>query len=404
MRSRRVVITGIGIICAIGKSYEEFTRSLRNGRCGTDRITAFDVSGLNSVYGCEVKDYSPLDHFGRRELRRMDRGSQFALIAARQALQSSGIVTADLDAAKCGVVLGTTLGGFVSGMEYYRRWQAKRLSLGFLLDYPLYSAGARICVETGFTGFNMVFSTACSSSGVALGHAFDLIRNGTADMIIAGGFDTMAEITCSGFGVLRNVSPDICRPFDKNRKGIILGEGAACVVMEEESLHRRRGGPCHAEFLGYGMSSDAYHMTAPDITGRGPTACMEQALAKAGVQADGVDYINAHGTGTIHNDMIESLAIKRCFGPRAYLIPVSSTKSMHGHTLGAAGAIEAVCAIAAMEGNFIPPTINYSTPDPSCDLDYVPNEARDGQANVVLSNTFGFGGNNCSTLWGRYVE
>jgi beta-ketoacyl-acyl-carrier-protein synthase II len=401
---QRVFITGMGVICSIGNDFKELVYSLKEGKSGRNELTAFDTEGLRSIYGCEIKDFNPSDHFSAKDLQRMDRASQLCLVAVREAVTMSKLDISGLNKEKCAVSFGSTLGGMISGMEYYRQLKKNKIDASRLLDYPLYSAGTRVCIEYGFLGPNIVMSTACSSSNVAIGYAYDLIQNGIADIVIAGGFDTMAEITCSGFGVLRNVSPDICRPFDKKRNGLILGEGAACLVLENSEHCLKREGKIYAELMGCGMSSDAYHLTAPDITGRGPALCMQKALEHSGVDVDSVDYINAHGTGTTHNDKAETLAIKKIFGKRAYDIPVSSTKSMHGHTLGAAGAVEAVVALAAIQHNFIPPTINYKTPDPKCDLDYVAIISRNQTINTVLSNGFGFGGNNCSIVIRRYNE
>ena len=236
---------------------------------------------------------------------------------------------------------------------------------------------------------------------VAIGTGADLIRLDEADMVIVGGYDTMAKMTVAGFNILRNVSPERCRPFDKKRQGLVLGEGAGVLILERGDRARQRDARPLARFLGYGMSSDAYHMTAPDVTGRGPARAMEAALHDADIDAGQIDYVNAHGTGTIHNDAAETKAIRRVFGAHADDLMVSSTKSIHGHTLGAAGAIEAIAVLAGIHGGFVPPTANYREPDPKCDLDYVPNIARNLQIRVALSNNFGFGGNNCSILLGN---
>lgn len=405
MKKKRVFITGVGIICSIGNNFKEFSSALKDGKSGADKITAFDTDGLRGIYGCEVKEFNPSDYFPKRDLRRMDRASQLCLVAVREAMNSSRLNVSSLDKVRCGVSFGTCLEGMRSGAEYYRRLKKNnRAYASLLLDFPPYSPGTRVCIEYGFLGPNIVISTACSSANVAMGYGYDLIQNEMADVMIAGGFDTMAEIACSGFGVLRNLSPDICRPFDRNRNGLILGEGAACIILEEAKHCMKRGGGVYAEFMGYGMSTDAYHMTAPDVTGKGPAKAMQKAMGYSGINPQDIDYINAHGTGTIYNDQIETTAIKRVFGQMAYKIPVSSTKSMYGHTLGAAGAVEAVTAIAAIQQHFIPPTINYQTPDTKCDLDYVPNKGRDKIINTVLSNNFGFGGNNCSIIIGRVGE
>lgn len=402
MSRRRTFITGIGVICAIGKDFDTFSHGLSSGMNGADKIAAFKPEGIRGIYGCEVKDYEPRTYFSPKELRRMDRGSQFVLLATRQAMASSGLDVALCDKERCGVSLGSTLGGMVNATEYYRRLKKRhKVYASLLMDHPLYTAGSRVCIEYGFLGTNMATSTACSSANVAIGYGAEMIRNDEADVVIVGGYDTMAELTVAGFNVLRNVSPDYCKPFDKKRQGLVLGEGAGILILEAENHCHARGGQPYAELLGYGMSSDAYHMTALDVTGRGPALAMTRALADSGVDKETVNYINAHGTGTSHNDAVETKAIKRVFGEHAHSIPVSSTKSMHGHTLGAAGGIEAISVVAALRGGFIPPTINYETPDPKCDLDYVPNKSRQYAINVALSNNFGFGGNNCSIVIGR---
>lgn len=405
MKKKRVFITGVGVICSIGKNFNDFTFALKNGLSGADKITAFDTEGLRGIYGCEVRGFNPREYFSKRDLRRMDRASQLCLVAVNEAMHSSGLDVSGLNKERCGVSFGSTVGGMRSGTEYYRRLKKdKRVYASLLLDSPLYSAGTRVCIEYGLLGPNIVISTACSSANVAIGYAYDLIQNGVVDVMIAGGFDAMSDIPSSGFGVLRNISPDICRPFDKDRNGLILGEGAGCIILEDAEHCIKRGGKIYGEFMGYGMSCDAYHMTAPDITGKGPAQAMQKAIENSGIGPDDIDYINAHGTGTFHNDLIETTAIKRVFGQRAYRLPVSSTKSMYGHTLGAAGAIEGVTVIAAILYHFIPPTINYETPDPKCDLDYVPNKSKDIIVNTVLSNNFGFGGNNCSIIIKRVDE
>lgn len=401
MNSDQIWITGVGIISALGNDFESFAKALRRGEAAVRPISAFDASAVRGHLGCEVLDFFPQEHFNPRELRRMDRGSCLLMVAAREAMGSAGLKFGDYDPERGSVALGSTLGGMINATNYYSH--LKTTGKGYvtrLTDYPLYAAGTRVCSEYGLLGANLAFSTACSSSNIAIGVGADMIRLGEADIVLVGGFDTMAKMTVAGFNVLRNVSSEYCRPFDKNRQGLILGEGAGVLVLESEAHARRRGAIPMARFLGYGMSSDAYHMTAPDVTGRGPARAIEAALRNAGINAKDVDYINAHGTGTIHNDAAETKAIKRVLGEHAANVAVSSTKSMHGHTLGAAGAIEAIAIIAGMQGNFLPPTANYQQPDPNCDLDYVPNHARDGHINIALSNNFGFGGNNCSILLG----
>ena len=400
----RVFITGIGVVSAIGTNFIHYGEGLRAGRSGAAPISAFDASAVPGGLGCEVRDFSPAEHFNRRQLVRMDRCTQFALVAAREAVAQAAVTPGVIDPLRIGVYLGTTLGGMINGTHYYQHLaDTGHFKASALWDYPLFSAGAHVASEFGLRGPNLAYSTACSSSNVAIGSAADMIRAGRLDAALAGGVDTMAKITVAGFNAMRNVSREAIRPFDRDRTGLVLGEGAAILVLESESSCRRRGALPLAEMLGYGMSNDAYHMTAPDATGRGPALSMTRALKQAGLGPDDITYINAHGTGTKHNDDTESRAIRKVFGERADAIPVSSTKSMHGHALGATGALEAAAIIAGMQGGYVPPTINYVTPDPKCDLDYVPNTARPHTITAALSNNFGFGGNNCSIVLGRYA-
>lgn len=405
MNKKRVVVTGMGIISPIGNNITEFYVGLKNGICGIDKIKSFDTRNWKFQTGAEIKNFAPTNFFSKKELRRMDRASQITLVACDEAVKMSGIDFTKIDTTKVGVSLGTTLGGTILASKYYKKLKLKnKIYASCLLDYPLYSAGTRICIRYGILGPNVVISTACSSSNVAISYGFDLIRYGEMDVMIVGGFDTMCELTWAGFGVLRNVSPDICQPFDKNRKGLVLGEAAGILILEELTHAINRGAKIYAEVAGYGCSTDAYHMTAPDMTATGPAMAMTAALNDAGIEPSQIDYINAHGTGTVYNDLIETKAIKKVFGEYAKSVPVSSTKSQVGHTLGACGAVELITCCLAINHNFVPPTINYETPDPQCDLDYVPNKSREKKVNYALSNTFGFGGNNCSVIIKRFME
>jgi 3-oxoacyl-(acyl-carrier-protein) synthase len=398
MKREPVVVTGIGVVSPVGIGYETFLDGLRNGRSAAARLTAFPPDGLRSANVCEVKGYRPtVDPVGRKK-GKTDRGSHLLLTAAAEALASARF---DGPAAeRCAVVVGTTLGGMVSATEYYRlRKRHGHEHVRMTLDYPPHAAGAHVAARFGLLGPALTLSTACSSANMAIGQGIDLIASGMADAALVGGYDTMALITCYGFGSLRNVSPDTCRPFDRNRNGIILGEGAACLLLEPLSKVQKRKGTSRGVVLGYGMGSDAYHMTAPDITGAGPAACMRAAIEDAGLAPEQIDYVNAHGTGTTHNDAAESAALRKVFGAD-HVPPISSSKSMFGHTLGAAGALEAVACLAAMEGGFLPPTINVETPDPRLGIDPVPNVGRSASIRTALSNNFGFGGNNCSVVFG----
>lgn len=400
--TQEVVITGIGVLSGVGHDFASFGQAMRQGHSGIGPIRAFEAGELRAQLGCEVIGFDPLAHFSREQARRMDRCSQLAVVAARQALRMAMWEIGEFTADRTGVCLGTTLGGMVNATRYYeRKARTGRQFVTLLHDYPLYSPGARIVGEFALAGPNLAFSTACSSSNTALGHAADLVRHGRLDRVLAGGVDTMAKITAAGFNALRNVSPEAIRPFDKDRSGVILGEGAAIFCLETLDGARQRGVTPLARILGYGMSTDAHHMTAPDATGRGPALAMIRALAHAGLAPQQIGYINAHGTGTRHNDETESRAIRKVFGEHADSVPVSSTKPMHGHVLGATGALEAAAIVCGLLGGFVPPTINYRTPDPRCTLDYVPNMAREHAFDHALSNNFGFGGNNCALVLGR---
>jgi 3-oxoacyl-[acyl-carrier-protein] synthase II len=402
---RRVVVTGIGVVTPIGNNVESYCDGLKKGKCGIGKITTFDVEKWKYKYAAEIKNFDPKMFFSKKELRRMDKASQIALVATEEAIISSKIDFSVLDKHKIGVCLGTTLGGTLLAQKYYKKiLQTSNHYVSLILDYPLYSVGTRICAKYKLLGPNIVVSTACSSSNVAMSCAYNMIKFGQADIVITGGFDTVTELTCAGFGVLRNVAKEICRPFDKNRDGLILGEAAGILVFEELQHAIERKANIFAEILGFGMSSDAYHLTAPDVSGNGPARAIKMAVEASELDVSQIDYINAHGTGTLYNDLIETRAIKKVFKEQAYKIPVSSTKSMIGHTLGACGAVELIATILAIKNNFVPPTINYETPDPECDLDYVPNFAREKEVNVALSNTFGFGGNNCSIVVSKYIE
>jgi 3-oxoacyl-[acyl-carrier-protein] synthase II len=402
----RVVITGIGALTPIGNNKDEFAKSLYEGKDGINLIKGFDISQYRFKTGGELKEFYPENYFTKKELRRMDRATQMALIVGNEAVCDSGVDLTKIDSHRCGIITGTTLGGMISGERYYREVMKRRdrVYASLLLDQPLYTASESLASRYNFAGINNVISTACSASAHAIGYGFELIREGIYDLLIVGGVDTMSQLTLAGFGILQAITKEKIRPFDKNRSGLVLGESAGMIVMEELMHAKSRNARIYCEIIGYGKSSDAYHMTAPDKEGKGAYQAMKMAIKRSQIKKEEMDYINAHGTGTKHNDAAETLAIKKLFEEFAYKIPVSSIKSMIGHTLGAAGAIEAIACILALRDNFIPPTINYETPDPECDLDYVPNVSRKKDLNTVMSNSFGFGGNNASLLFKRYVN
>lgn len=402
MERRQVVVSGIGVITSICRDFSEFTHALRAGKDGISKIEGFDTSGVRSCFGGEIKQcFDQRDRLSR-DRKPIDRASALVLTAAREAWQESGLRPEGINARKAGVYLGSCGGGFLNGLRYFAKVARKqRGNANLLLDLPLHAAASRVACEYGLEGPLSTVSNACASSAIAIAYGAELIRNGKVELMLVGGFDALTPMNLVGFGMMRNSSlGNRIRPFDKNRDGLLLGEGAAVLVLEERSHCQRRGGTIRANLLGWGITSDTYHMTAPDPSGRGAARAMDMALAEGGVDKANVSYINAHGTGTLHNDVMETAAIKRAFGKQAYEIPVSSTKSMIGHTLGAAGALELVASIAGMNHGFIPPTINYESQDPKCDLDYVPNRSRPASLKVILSNSFGFAGTNCSIVVG----
>ena len=397
MRSREAVVTGAGVVNAIANDFESFVEAMRAGRCGQRTIVGFDASGLRNPRACEASEFDPRSVYVRRDGRRMDRSSELVLAAFDQAVAMAGIALRDVAPARGAVLMGSTLGGAVTGFRYYRAVRQGRRRPSQLRDHSMHAPGYRMCIEAGFLGSNLVFSTACTSSNLALAAARDLVRADKADVVIAGGFDPLSPISCSGFSVMRNVTPGICRPFDRRRDGLVLGEGSAVMIVEADDFAARRGARPLATIRGYGIVSDARSMTAPDPTAAGPVACMRQAIEMAGLAPDDVDLICAHGTGTLLNDRTEAKALRSVFGPRGTEIPCASIKSMLGHTLGAAGAMNAVAAIAAGRGGYIPPTIHFEEPDPRDPVSCL-SEARPATPRHVLSNTLGFGGSNCSVL------
>jgi beta-ketoacyl-acyl-carrier-protein synthase II len=403
---RRVVITGLGVFASTGKDTESFFSNLIGGRSGIRRIQQFDPSTLTVQIGAEVPDYTPADYFPQKRLDILDRFAQFALLSAREAMHSSGLEIREEERPRFGVVMGTGMGGAQGLDEGYLNLYAKQATRlhPFTIPKIMHNAPvSQICMEYSAQGPSFATATACSSSGHAIGEAFHLIKFGLADVMLAGGTDT--PIT---YGMMRswesvrvlaagNGDPSrSCRPFSADREGMVIGEGAGALVLEEYERARRRRAPILAEISGFGMTSDAAHITQPTV--EGPARAIRAALEEAQVNTDEVDYINAHGTGTRLNDPTETAIIKQVFGDRARRIPVSSTKSMHGHVMGATGAVELVATVLAVRRGIIPPTANYTQPDPECDLDYVPNQPRTQSVRVAVSNSFAFGGLNAVLL------
>ncbi len=396
---RRIAITGIGSTNALGAGVGAFLAGLRQGRCAIGELSLFPSAGFRSRVAAEVRALPPPAAVPRAIARHTSRSSLMALIAADEAWAMAR--PDGLDARRRGAVLGTTTGGMILGEENLRRTllrESGHRPLTNWLETPASVAVDVVAHVFGCRGPRLTVSTACSSGANALGLAADWIRNGRADVVLCGGTDSLCRMTYSGFNALQALDRGPCRPFDRDRAGLTLGEGAAMFVFEGWEAARRRGVGILGEFVGYGVSADAHHLTQPRPDGAGAAAAMRRALAEAGVEAEEIDYVNAHGTGTPQNDAVETRAIKAVFGARAPRIPISSTKSLVGHCLGAAGAIEALAALLALREQFVPPTVNLEHPDPECDLDYVPKASRPASLRTVLSNSYGFGGNNTSLI------
>ncbi len=400
----RVVITGLGIITSIGETASAFKHGLLKGICGIGPVSVFDTAGFSCRSAAQVKVDNLKDLFEPRVTKRLSRCDLLGLVAAREAITDSGLDREAYDKTKIGVILGGGAGGMLSWEKYRRAlWEQKTVRKpSRILASAACTLTDQIASYYGFNGYRATISTACSSSATSIGYGFDLVRSGEQDIIVTGGSEALSELTFSGFHSLRLMDPEYCRPFDKNRIGLSLGEGAAILILENYNRAFKREATIYAEVLGYATNADAFHMTSPDPEASGMTRVMMNALKAAAVDADQVDYINAHGTATPINDKTETKAIKKAFGERAAKrLAISSTKSMVGHCLGAAGAIEATATVLALYEQFIPPTIHLETRDPECDLDYVPNQYRKQAVSVALSNSFAFGGNNTSVVLGR---
>jgi len=399
---RRVAISGLGVIAATGRDVRSFFDNLVHAHSGVRRITQFDPSSLSVQIAGEVPDYRSTDYFPQKQLDFIDRFCEFGLVGAREAMQSSGLQIREEEQTRFGVAMGSGIGGantLESGFYNLYAKQATRLH-PFTIPKMMHNAAAsQICMEFGAKGPSLATSTACSSAGHAIGEAFHFIKFGLADLMLAGGSD--APIT---YGMIRswesvrvlapgNGDPSrACRPFSADREGLVMGEGAGVLLLEELGHARRRGAKIYAELAGYGITSDASHITQPSV--EGPVRAIQMALEEAGVKPEQVDYVNAHGTGTRLNDVTETQVLKEALKEHARKVAISSTKSMHGHAMGATGAIELVATVMALEQGIIPPTANYTKPDPECDLDYVPNQAREARVGVAVSNSFAFGGLN----------
>ncbi|MEG6566011.1 beta-ketoacyl-ACP synthase II [Thermoanaerobacterium saccharolyticum] len=407
----RVVITGIGAITPIGNNIDDLWNSLINGKSGIDRISRFDVSSYPTKLAAEVKDFEPTDYIDKKEAKRMDRFTQFALASAKMALADSGLDLASEDLDRIGVVYGSGIGGIETLENQQNILRDKgpgRVSPFFVPMMIADMAAGLISITFGLKGHNETIVNACASSSNAIGDAFKVVERGDADVIVTGGSEAaITPLAIAGFCSMKAMSTNedpktACRPFDANRDGFIMGEGSATLVLESLDHALKRGAKIYCEIVGYGATADAYHITAPAPLGEGAARAMKLALKDAGIAPNDIDYINAHGTSTEYNDKYETMAIKNVFGEHAYKLKISSTKSMTGHMLGASGAVEAVATILAIKNGIVPPTINYETPDPECDLDYVPNKALKMDVSYALSNSFGFGGHNASLVFKKY--
>ena len=406
---RRVVVTGLGITSPLGTGLEKNWDALTNGRSGIAPITHFDATDFPVKFAGEIRDLNLDDFIDKKEARKMDLFIHYAVAAAAMAITDSGLEINEENAERVGVVVGSGMGGLPSIENYHGAFidgGYRKISPFFIPMSIINLAAGQISILHGAKGPNIAPVSACATGTHAIGDAFRMIQRGDADAVISGGSEsTVCPLGIGGFSVMkalstRNDDPVAAsRPFDKNRDGFVMGEGSGIVVLEEYESAQKRGARIYAEVLGYGLTADAHHLTAPSPGGEGAARCMQMALDTAGLNPEDVDYINAHGTSTPFNDLYETMAIKSVFGDHARKLMISSTKSMTGHLLGAAGGVEAIFSLLAMTRGVIPPTINYNEPDPECDLDYVPNEARQADVKVAISNSLGFGGTNATILF-----
>jgi 3-oxoacyl-[acyl-carrier-protein] synthase II len=412
MLSRRVVITGLGMVSPLGIGVEKTWQALVQGKSGVARITKFDPTGFDTQIAAEVKDFVPENFMEKKEIKRMDIFIQYAMASAMMALEDAQLPITPQNADRVGVVVGAGLGGLTTIESFHKILMEKgpgRISPFFIPALIVNEAPGQISIRFGAKGPNSSVVTACATGNHNIGDAWRMIQRGDADAIIAGGVEaTITPLAVSGFNAMkalstRNHEPEkASRPFDKDRDGFVMGEGCGIIILEEMKHALDRGAKIYAEIIGYGLNGDAHHITAPAPDGEGAARCMAMALKSAGISPEEVDYINAHGTSTEYNDLYETMAIRAVFKEHAKKLAVSSTKSMTGHLLGGAGGVEAIFTVLTIHRGLIPPTINYDTPDPECDLDYVPNVARMADVRVALSNSFGFGGTNAVLIFKKF--
>ncbi len=411
MPAPRVVITGIGMLTPLGQDVDSTWQAILRGESGAGPITLFDAEAYDVRIACEVKGFDPAVHMDRKVARHLDRFAQLGVAAAKQAVADSGLEITEANATRIGVVVGSGIGGITTFEKQFTILLEKgpaRVSPYLIPMMISDMAAGVISIEVGARGPNMSIVTACASSAHSIGEAAEMIRRGAATAMICGGAEaTIGPTAMAGFSSMkalssRNDDPATAsRPFDRTRDGFVMGEGSGILVLEEYEHAKARGAKIYGEVLGYGATGDAYHMTSPDVEGRGAMSVLRRALEQAGLTPEQIDYINAHGTSTPLNDRVETTAIKAVFGDAAYRVPVSSTKSMTGHLLGAAGAIEAIFCLLAMRDSVVPATMHYQEPDPDCDLDYVPNTPRQMAVSIAMSNSFGFGGHNATLILGK---
>ncbi|MFC1510635.1 beta-ketoacyl-ACP synthase II [Candidatus Omnitrophota bacterium] len=414
MDKKRVVITGLGIMSPVGSTVESFWSSLKNGKSGIKKITQFDTTDFPTNIAGEITDYDPLEYFSTKDARKMSRFIQFASIASKLAVEHAQLDLTKVDQFRFGVIVGSGIGNIRSAEEEYQKYLdrgPRKISPHFIPKIIINEAAGQVSIDLGAKGPATCVTTACSTATNAIGDAYRFMQYGDADIMVAGGTESAISILgIGGFNALkalsqRNDEPQkASRPFDLNRDGFVMSEGAGITVLETLEHAKKRGAPILAEIVGYGRTSDAFHITAPEASGDGAARAMVQAMDEAGMNPEDVSYINAHGTSTKLNDKTETKAIKTAFKNYASKVPISSTKSMTGHLLGAAGGVEFAASVLAVQHDVIPPTINLDTPDPECDLDYVPNTAREQVVNAAMSNSLGFGGHNASLLVKKFRE
>ncbi|MEQ1824611.1 MAG: beta-ketoacyl-[acyl-carrier-protein] synthase family protein [Pirellula sp.] len=400
----RVVVTGVGVITSIGVGWRMFWSNALEGVCGISEVASLNTTNYRVHRGGEIAGFNANEYVKTQDLREMGRTSQLAIAAARMAINDSGFASDETKSARVGVCMGTTTGEAPVVERFNDRLMdgmPDNAGSKFVFQYPCHTIAVHIAREFGFNGINLVIPAACAAGNYAIAHAYDVLRTGRADVMLAGGADAFSRITFTGFARLGAISPDLCRPFDRNRKGMIPGEGAAILVLETMDHASRRNAQVYAEVAGYGLTCDAHHMTAAHPTGEGAARAMRCALRNSRLNYQDVHYISAHGTGTKLSDVVETKAVKSVFQDVAYGTPMSSIKSMIGHTMGAASAIEAVTCALAIKHQRIPPTINWQSHDPECDLDYVTTGAREHNVEVAMNNAYAFGGNNASVIFKR---